>query len=258
MNSVLFRFFGLPVYAYGTAFAIAIGFAAWHIRRLAMREGIKPEAVLDALIVTVVSALVGARLFHVLQPSEWAHYREHPAEIFKLWEGGLVFYGGLIGCFVTLPFVFRAHKIRFWTIADCFAPAIALGHAFVRLGCFMNGCCYGRKASWGLIMPEVDGYARQPSQLYEAAAGVALFAFLVRVHPNRRFRGQTMLVYLLLHAAARFAIEFTRDDPRGGLAFFSTSQWVALGVAGLSGGLWPWLSRRYPLPEPGAAELAKA
>lgn len=245
MYPVLFHVFGLPVFAYGTAIAIAFAFAAWHIRRLAVKEGVKGDGVVDAAIVAMLSGVIGARLFFVFQPDEWnSHYSKSPGDIFKLWEGGLTFYGGMLACFVTVPFVFRRHKMPFWPVADCFAPSLAIGHGIVRFGCFLNGCCYGKPAAWGVVFPEVDHVARQPSQIYESTAGILIFLLLLWLHPRRRFNGQTMLSYLLLYAVSRFLIEITRGDPdRGGLGPFSTSQWVAVGVATVAGGLWPWLSR---------------
>ena len=245
MRSTLFDFFGLPVYAYGTAIAIAFAFAAWHIRKLAVKEGMKGEGVIDAAIVAMISGVVGARLFFVFQPDEWSsHYSNAPLDIVKIWEGGLTFYGGMLACFVTVPFVFRHHKMPFWPVADCFAPSLAIGHGIVRFGCFLNGCCYGKPAKWGIVMPEVDALARQPSQLYESAAGILIFVFVIWLHPRRRFNGQGILSYLLLYAVSRFFIEVSRGDPdRGGLGPFSTSQWVAVGVATVAGSLWPWLRR---------------
>jgi len=259
LRSILFHFFGLPVHAYGAAIAVAFVFAVWHIRKLAEREGYKGDVVVDAAIAAMISAIVGARLFHVFTPSEWVHYRQHPGDIFAIWEGGLTFYGGLLGCLVVLPFVFRFHKVAFWNIADCFAPAVALGHGIVRLGCFMNGCCYGKPVSWGIKFPELgDGIPRQPSQLYEAAVGVILFFVLMSLWPVRRFRGQLWLLYLLFYAVARFAIEYTRDDERGGLGWFSTSQWVAIGVAIVAGALWPWLARTRRISPPEAEKAPAA
>jgi phosphatidylglycerol:prolipoprotein diacylglycerol transferase len=245
MCPILFHIFGLPVYAYGTMIAVAFAFAVWHIRKLAMAQGLKGDGIIDAAIVGMLSAIIGARLFFVLQPDEWkAHFSNAPLDAFKIWEGGLTFYGGMIGCFLTIPFVFRHHKIPFWPVSDCFAPSIAIGHGIVRLGCFLNGCCYGKPAKWGVVFPEVDTLARQPSQLYESAAGVAIFAFLLWLYPRRRFHGQALMAYLLLYAVSRFLIEMTRgDDDRGGLGPFSTSQWVAIGVAAVAGALWPGLSR---------------
>ncbi|MCE9583180.1 MAG: prolipoprotein diacylglyceryl transferase [Planctomycetes bacterium] len=245
MCPILFHLFGLPVYAYGTMIAVAFAFSVWHVRKLARLEGVKAEGVMDAAIVGMLSAIVGARLFFVLQPDEWrTHFSHAPLDAFKIWEGGLTFYGGLIGCFVTMPFVFRRHKMPFWPVADCFAPSVAIGHGIVRFGCFLNGCCYGKPAKWGIVMPEVDQLARQPSQLYESAAGIAIFAFVMWLYPRRRFHGEAILAYLLLYAVSRFLIEFTRGDPdRGGLGPLSTSQWVAVGVASIASALWPWLSR---------------
>lgn len=260
MRSILFHFFGFPVYAFGSMVAVAFAFAAWHIRKLAIKEGVKGAGVIDAAIVAMLSGVIGARLFFVFQPDEWnAHFRNNPLEIVQIWKGGLTFYGGLIACFITIPFVFRHHKMPFWPVADCFAPSLAIGHGIVRLGCFLNGCCYGKPASWGIVMPEVDKLARQPSQLYESAAGVLIFFLLLWLHPRRRFSGQGILTYLLLYAVSRFLIEISRGDAeRGGLGPFSTSQWVAIGVAAVAASLWPWLKRtRGREPEIDGAEAVE-
>jgi phosphatidylglycerol:prolipoprotein diacylglycerol transferase len=243
MRSVLFHFFGLPVYSYGLMFAVAFSFAVWHITRLGRSEGVKPVVVHDSAVAAMLAAFGGARLTHVI--IEWQYFRHHPAEILQIWKGGLVFYGGLIACLIVVPFVFRAHGVTFWKIADCFTPATALGHGFVRFGCFLNGCCHGRPADWGVVFPELrDNTPRQPSQLYEAAIGVIFFFLTLYIHKRRRFRGQTFLSYLLLYAVARFTLEFTRGDTeRGRAAGLWTSQWIAIVIFVAGAGAWWWRSR---------------
>jgi len=258
MRSVLFTVFGHPVYSYGAALALAFAFGLWHALRLGARDGIKRQATIDAATAAMISALLGARLAHVLIEDP-ARFRAEPWEALRLWEGGLVFYGGFIACFLTVPFVLRYHKVPFWNAADSFAPAIAIGHGIVRFGCFLNGCCYGRPASWGLILREVDGHPRQPSQLYESAFGVLFFFIVLHAWKTRRFRGQAILVYLFCYAVARFLIEFTRDDSeRGQFGPLYTSQWVAIGIAITSAVLWPWLRRTQPMPPPSGATAQAA
>lgn len=115
-----------------------------------------------------------------------------------------------------LPFVvyLRRKELSFWAMADIFAPFLALGYAIVRIGCFLNGCCYGAITSskWGVVFPAVDGFYRYPTQLYSSALNLVLFAILFWLYPRRRFNGQVFTVYIIGYALYRFIVEFFRDS----------------------------------------------
>jgi phosphatidylglycerol:prolipoprotein diacylglycerol transferase len=135
----------------------------------------------------------------------------------------------------------RVKKLDFWHVADLIAPMIALGYAIVRIGCFLNGCCYGKPAAWGVVFPHVDKVARQPTQIYLMLASAALCVALLGWERRfQRVRGELVLVYAAAYAPIRFLIEFARDDDRGGAWLGLTlSQHIALvafviGVVGLA------------------------
>jgi phosphatidylglycerol:prolipoprotein diacylglycerol transferase len=163
--------------------------------------------------------------------------------MFKLWEGGLVFYGGLLLTVgVTLAYM-KWHRLPLWKWADLFSPPIALGLFFGRIGCFLAGCCYGKETSlpWGVIFKDPNSLARlsvslHPTQLYEAAGCLVLFFFLRWKEEKKAFDGQIFWLFLLLYAVLRFLIETVRDDPRGFLfhGLLSTSQGIGIFLGILS------------------------
>ncbi len=241
MHPILFRLGGLAVYAYG--FFVAIGFVAGVIFATlrARKEGIPFERVVDLFFYTVLSAILGSRILFVLINLDV--YRENPLQIFKIWEGGLVFYGGLILAIGVSIGYMRWHRLPIWKFADLFSPSIALGLFFGRIGCFFAGCCYGRETSlpWGIIFTDPNSLARlnvplHPTQLYEATSSLIIFFFLNWMEKKKTFDGQLFWLFLFLYSVTRFFIEMLRDDPRGFLfrGLLSTSQGIGIFLAILS------------------------
>lgn len=248
MKSVLFKIPGLniPIYAFGLAICLAFMLAFWLTRVLIARDRRDPpfkpgatdeekklflEWIYDLGFGAMVGAVVGARVFHVLFENVWREFVADPMKFFKVWEGGLVWYGGFIGSFLVCFWMVWRRRIHPWQLGDFIAPAITFGYAIGRLGCFMNGCCYGHEVSWGIVIPErheVPPIPRHPTQLYEAASALLIGAFLLWLLPRRKFRGQVWWAYVVLYAIARFTVEFWRDDPRGEYGPLMTSQWIAL------------------------------
>jgi phosphatidylglycerol---prolipoprotein diacylglyceryl transferase len=251
VHPILFEYGSLAIYTYGVFVALGFIAAFWVGEREADRFGLGRRAFQDLGFLIVIGAIAGSRLFFVLL--EWEHFVEKPLEIFALWKGGLVFYGGFVGAGLAGLWYARSRSLPLWTAADCVAPALALGQAFGRVGCFFAGCCYGAASHlpWAVsfdnprsIVPlERLGIGLHPTQLYEAAANLALFLLLYfYLGRHRRFEGQLFGVYLVAYPALRFLIEFFRGDPRGGLGPLSTSQ--VLGIPLFFFGLWILLSRR--------------
>jgi len=238
MFPILFRLGQLDIYAYG--FFIALGFIAGLVLASlnARKEKVPFERVVDIFFYTVFSAILGSRILFVLVNYDF--YRETPLSIFKIWEGGLVFYGGLILAVGVSIGYMRWHRLPIWKLADLFTPPIALGLFFARIGCFFAGCCYGKETSlpWGVIFRDPKSLARlniplHPTQLYDAANGLALFFFLNWMSKRKAFDGQIFWFFIFLYSVARFFIEMVRDDPRGFLFgnFISTSQGIGFFLA---------------------------
>lgn len=241
MFPVLFQWGAFKVHAYG--FFLSLGFAVGLILaiRKGHREGVPWERILDLFVYTLVAALIGSRLFYVAVNFDF--YHQHPSQAFHLWDGGLVFYGGLgLGVAVAI-LTLRWQRLPVWRWADLFAPYVALGLAFGRLGCFLAGCCYGNETSlpWGVTFTDPNSLAPlnvslHPTQLYDGANGFAIFLFLKWMGNRKTFEGQVFWTFLLLYAVTRFFIEWFRGDPRGFLfgTLLSTSQAVGLVLAILS------------------------
>lgn len=156
----------------------------------------------------------------------------------KFWQGGLTFYGALLFAIPGALWYCRRKRLDFLAVGDLVAPGVLVGQAIGRVGCFLEGCCYGA-ATAGPLGVRFPGHAlaRHPTQLYESAADLAIAALLWFVlRPRTRGRGELFGWMLALYGAARAAIELLRDDPRGGLGPLSTSQLLAIPAIAL--GVW--------------------
>jgi phosphatidylglycerol:prolipoprotein diacylglycerol transferase len=153
----------IPIYGYGAMLFLALVFCTLLASRLAVRQGIAPQHVQDLAIWIFVCGILGARVTYMIQYHQ-QYQGLTPLQLighfFKIWEGGLVFYGsavgGVAGYFLAYVFVLRRHRISSWKMADVIAPCVALGLALGRVGCLLNGCCFGNVACpdcWGISFP---------------------------------------------------------------------------------------------------------
>jgi phosphatidylglycerol:prolipoprotein diacylglycerol transferase len=240
MYPVFFKLGSLNIYAYGffilIGFVIGVVLANQKIRQAGI--SISLERVADLLFYTVLSAILGSRILFVLVNFDL--YRENPLQIFKIWEGGLIFYGGVIlAAGVSIGYM-RWHRMPVWKLADLVSPSIALGLFFGRIGCFLAGCCYGKETSlpWGVTFTDPNSLARlnvslHPTQLYDAVNGLIIFFVLNWMEKKKSFDGQIFWFFLLLYSVTRFFIEMFRGDPRGFLFhhLLSTSQGIGIFLA---------------------------
>lgn len=241
MYPVLLKIGSFTLHTYGMLLAIAFLLAVLFSLKEARRVGIDPNLIMDLAFYVLISALLGSRLFYVL--SNWEEFRDHPMEIFLFWRGGLVFYGGLIFAFLIGLWYVKKNHLKFAILADLVAPAIALGQAIGRLGCFSAGCCYGKPAEvpWAVTFQDVHSLAPRgiplhPTQLYESLATFTIFLTLIIMRRHVRFQGKLIWFYLIFYSAARFIVEFYRDDPRGWTIFgvLSPAQTIGILAAGLA------------------------
>ena len=257
MHSELFHLGPLSIRAFGLALALGFAAAVWVGSRLAARTpGRAPDTFSTLAVWMILAGVAGARAAYVAEhwSAEFAPAvgRGDFLALFRVDQGGLMFYGGLAGAALALALYARATRDSFPGLADLVAAVLPLGHAFGRLGCFMHGCCYGRishaacavrfprySPAWhdhvesGLI---AETAARSlpvlPTQLMEAAGNLLLFALLVRVYRRRGDRPGTVAgVYCMGYAALRFTVEAFRGDPRMAVGTLSISQAASLGVA---------------------------
>ncbi len=243
MYPELFRIGSFPINTYGVMLALAFLVALYVAARLAARDGLPRERIYDLGLWILLAAIIGSKVLML-----WTEplYAQNPWRLFSfdfLRSGG-VFYGGFIGAVAVAYILVRRYKLPWWLTADAFAPGIALGQFFGRQGCFAAGCCWGEPTTlpWGVEFTEAGhavtgvplGIHLHPTQLYESFAALLIFFLLLWLHKRKIFAGQVILVYAVLYAMTRFAIEFVRDDPRGdiggltSLTGLSTSQIIAL------------------------------
>ncbi len=230
---------GIKIYTYGVLVALAfVAGTLWTVREGKL-AGIRSDFILDLVFYIILAAMIGSRILYVLV--DWKRYVANPIDVLKIWEGGLVFYGGLIGALLVSFTYIRKKGFAFLKIADLFVPGVALGHAIGRLGCFAAGCCYGRAAIgflFAVIFPSTPyslaptGTPLYPSQLFESVAEFGIFLLLVFLRRKKKFQGQIFLFYVALYGVVRIVLEsFRGDSIRGFLIpnWLSTSQFISLG-----------------------------
>lgn len=243
MYPVLFQiplFGGITIYSYGVmvalGFVAAIAWVAYESRRL----GQSPSRAMDLLFWIIIAAIAGSRILHVAI-ADRERFFANPLMIFRIWEGGLVFYGGFIAAVAVAIWYMRRYKMPVLLTCDICAPAIALGHAIGRIGCFLAGCCYGRvvdaPAWYAVVFPSntrtfaPTGVPLYPTQLMEVAGELSIFAVLVLLRHWKRFDGQILATWLMLYAIVRaFNESFRGDAERGFLipGWLSTSQFISI------------------------------
>ncbi len=218
MYPVLIRLGPVTIHSYGVLIATGFLVALLLAVSQAGKRGISFERIVDQAFYTLLAGLVGSRLFYVA--TNWSYFAGNPLDIVKIWEGGLVFYGGVLLALPVAIWVAKKEGLSLWDAADIWAPSIALGHAIGRLGCFCAGCCYGKPAlglPWAVIFSNPDSLALKgvplhPTQLYESAAEVLNFFVLVTLRRRQSFRGQLFWVYVLNYSIIRSVVEIFRGD----------------------------------------------
>jgi phosphatidylglycerol---prolipoprotein diacylglyceryl transferase len=251
---------GIRVHSFSLLLLLACFGALLLTARRARREGIDPENVHDLAGWLLMGGFIGARAVFLIQnPGSVQHW----TDVFKIWQGGIIFYGciigGLIGSvayWIRRPFPFRA-------MADAVAPALALGIGLGRIGCFLNGCCFGavshlpwavrfpaqtlpwlRHVEAGWIPPTaLHSLPVHPKQLYAAIAGFALLALLGAYYPRRRRDGEVMALLMITYPITRFLVEFYRGDASGWHAGLTISQYISLALVAAGIVTWIYLSR---------------
>ena len=264
MHSELFSIGPINLHMYGLC--MALGFlAAWRVLvYLCKRTGQNLGNVEMLLTWVMISAIIGARAVYVAQ--HWSvEFAHKPMAIFRFDQGGLVYYGGFIGALIPYVGYTLYSRKNFFELADISAAVLPLGQAFGRIGCFLHGCCWGKCSdTWlGISFPRrslawhehvKNGLIREtapeslpviPTQLIESAATLALFVVLFWLYPKHyRRRGLIGGLYLVGYAVLRFFIEYLRDDPRGAVGPFSTSQAISLVLLVGGIGCIAWAFRR--------------
>ena len=236
-------------------FLVGMQLSAREARRVDLYKNTKyDQFVLDLIFGILLSSMIGARLLFIIVEWDKGGYASDPLKIFKIWEGGLVFYGGLIGALVFSVYYCRKHNRNFLLVADTLVPQVSLGQFFGRLGCIAAGCCWGEpldaKHPFAIQFPAgslvhshqartgVIGYDDpftihvHPVQLYESFGNLTLFFLLMLLRTQKRFHGMVLAAYLFGYSILRYLVETRRGDiARGENVLgtpFSTSQLISV------------------------------
>ncbi len=217
MHPTLWKFQGLELNSYGLLLAIAFLLGIQIFVSRARARGVPEEPMQTLSLWLLVLAIVGARALFVV--THWADYASDPLAILRLWEGGLILYGGYVFAIAGGILYLRRRGIRVWRVGDAAAPSMALGIGIGRLGCFMNGCCFGLPTTlpWGVHFPAESvpsfvfpGVPLHPAQLYLSLAGLGIFFWLLAADRKPRFEGWLFWTYLAIDAALRYVLDFSR------------------------------------------------
>ena len=243
MLPVLFKIGPLSIHMYGLMIAIGFLLVLYLSQKDALARGYPPKVFSDLAFLLLVIGIAGTRIAHIAMfPQDYSW--KDPIGWFAVWRGGLVFQGAIPPTLIFTIWYLRRHKIPFWPACDMMFPYVPLGHAFGRIGCFMNGCCYGkptdiawaipaRRVPWDTSLTPIGSpafmdhmsrfsdvtaqshwsHAIHPTQLYESGGLFLLFALmlLMRKYWNP-FAGFTMPVYFVLYGILRFIVEEYRGD----------------------------------------------
>lgn len=236
MYPVLFKIGSIPLHSYG--FMIAVGFllSVVLMKRLARSAHANVDATIDLAFWLLLTGFIGARLLFII--TRFSYFLGDPIAIFKLWEGGLVFWGGPLA---AVPFGFwymRKHQLPFWRTADIIIPGLVTSHAMGRIGCLAAGCCFGRPTgtTYGikfyseLVDQHLHGVLLHPTQIYESVALFLLLAGLLVIQKRKVFEGQVTLSYFMVYPVIRSIIEIFRGDVIRGFIIedvISTSQFIS-------------------------------
>lgn len=217
MIPVLFKIGGLHITSWGVCFVIGVFICIKLGEIRGKKYNTTTRTIGDLAVVLILSGVVGGRLFYVIEDINY--YSTHPIEIIKVWEGGLIFYGGLIFGIIGGIIFLRRKKLSVSHFMDLIAPIVPIGLAVARVGCFLNGCCFGKetKSLWGIEFPpnsyptmEVGGKI-YPTQLWSSVIGVGIFFVLQQIEKKGKYKkGGLFFLFLLLYSGWRVVVDYFR------------------------------------------------
>jgi phosphatidylglycerol:prolipoprotein diacylglycerol transferase len=238
MHPIMFKIFSFPIHSYGLMLALSFLTGIWFSMTRAKRAGLDPDVIADVGFWLILSAVLGARLYYVL-----LHFDEFCGDLWSIINpfhggglvgiGGLVMYGGFIGAVLAAVLYFSLKKLPFLPYADATAPGIAFGVMLTRIGCFLNGCCFGAgtahggvcfplSSAAGMYQHEIHAVGLYPSQLYESAGGLLIALTILLVARSKPFIGLQFYLFGLLYSILRFFVDFSRvygaNERLGGLS----------------------------------------
>jgi phosphatidylglycerol---prolipoprotein diacylglyceryl transferase len=231
MRPILFQLGPVPLRSYGVMMMIGFLVGLYRAVRVAKRRGIDTSCVVDTCLYALLAGIVGARLVFILL--NWSLFRGDLKNVLSIWQGGLSYHGGVILAVGAVYAYCRTKRLSFLAMADLLAPSLAIAYGFTRIGCFLNGCCYGVPTNlpWGVKFPDLPGPVH-PTQLYSSAASFLIFFALTRVERWNRPSGFVFTAYIALYCVYRFLVEILRRGATAEVAAWglTQAQIVSVGV----------------------------
>lgn len=243
MHPILFHFFGFPIPTFGVIVALAFMVSLFWIYQRAKSAGENLDLYMEFAPWLMISAIIGARLFYILFfPQE---FFADPLGVL-LGQGGLVWYGGMIGVILAALTFTHFKKLNLFHLGDIVAPPAALGLAIGRIGCLMAGCCYGAPchAPWAIHYPAghpTFPHAVHPAPLYESGLTVIVALILALIYKRQQFPGQTMSAFMIGYGIVRFVLEYIRGDRLVWLQSLNLSASQIISLCGIIAGIVLWL-----------------
>jgi phosphatidylglycerol:prolipoprotein diacylglycerol transferase len=197
MYPIIAKIGPFTIYSYGMMIAIAFLLGIFIAKLETIRKNIKPDIMYDFSFYLIVGSIIGARIYYIFF-FDLKGFLNDPVSIFKVWQGGLSIHGGILGGVVTGLIFSKIRKISFWKLADIISPSIILGQAIGRIGCFLNGCCFGIK--------------NHPAQIYELILDFIGFLLLWNLRKKVTFEGGLFLLYLMIYSVIRIIVTQFRAD----------------------------------------------
>lgn len=240
MYPVLIRIGPFSIHSYGLMIAIAFLVGIIVSLYYAKKEGIKEEVILDLAIYVIIAGLIGSRFLYVI--GQWDQYKDNLLEIFMVQRGGLVFLGGFLLALLVVVWYARRKGVPLLKLCDALAPGTALGYAIARIGCFLNGCCFGLPTNvpWAVVFPPgslaysyFPGEHIHPTQLYSSASMFLVFFIVLVLYRRKKYDGYIFFCWIVLYSIYRFLVEFLRYSPIHWLGL-TPSQWIVLSAAVLA------------------------
>jgi len=221
----------VTIYSYGLMLAIAVVVSTLLLAHDAYRSNINPDIIFDLVFWAVIGGIIGARIFYIIL--NYPFFIKYPGEIIMVQNGGLAWQGGLIlGSIVVMLFI-KARKLPLSRMLDVLVPYLALGQSIGRVGCFLNGCCYGRPFDGGIYFPVHDA-TLHPTQLYLSVGYLIIYIILKQYQKFSETPGLVFTSYLILASSLRFGVEFFRADHDILFLGLSIFQFVCFGILMLS------------------------
>ena len=240
MRPTLFDIAGMGVPSFFFMIMIGALAATFFCAHVATKEGADPVVLLDFGIIAIIASVIGSRLFHVVVENP-SYYWEKPIRVFYFWQGGFVSIGAFLGSALAWIIYMRKRRLPAWRYLDIAVTAVPIIIFFVRAGCLLVGCCYGKPTDFFIHLTFNDpsstaGYyylgvplhATQPYFMFNA---LIMWGVVLLTYKYRKFYGQVLATFMMYEGVSRFFIEFLRGDDDRGIWFgglLSTGQIVML------------------------------